>query len=64
MVHCVVCLYWSERIEEARTSPRPDADTAAEAKRLISVLEDHQLNGACARRLPRLLSELRERNAA
>jgi hypothetical protein len=64
MVECVVCLYWMERIEEAEVSPLPDANTVAEAKRLTATLEDHQSCGACARRLPRLLSELRERSAA
>ena len=56
MVDCVVCRYWSERLEETRTHGR--ADSALKQERLLmETLRTHQ-SGACARRSPDLLREL------
>jgi hypothetical protein len=56
MVDCVVCRYWSERMEEARTHGRTDSAFRQE-KRLKVALRTHQF-GACARRFPDLLRDL------
>jgi hypothetical protein len=56
MVDCVVCRYWSERLEEARTHGRTDGVFKQE-RRLRAALRTHQF-GACARRYPDLLKDL------
>jgi hypothetical protein len=56
MVDCVVCRYWSERLEEARTHGRIDSAFKQE-RRLKVALRTHQF-GACARRFPDLLRDL------
>jgi hypothetical protein len=54
MVDCVVCLYWSERLEETRQRPE---NTFTEQARLIAALRRHQC-GACASRFPDFLRDL------
>jgi hypothetical protein len=56
MVDCVVCRYWSERLEETRTHRR-GKNAPEEERRLIVALQTHQ-GGACACRLPDLLKDL------
>src|SRR5580693_9407753 len=56
MSDCVVCRYWSERLEETRTHGRPKR-TVKQERRLMVTLRIHQF-GACARRLPDLLRDL------
>lgn len=51
---CVVCQYWSERLDEAW---RHRENTLTKA-RLQRLLNEHQQCGACARRLPAILTEL------
>jgi hypothetical protein len=54
MVDCVVCRYWSERLEETRTRCK---NTLQEEARLIATLTRHQ-RGSCACRFPDLLRDL------
>jgi hypothetical protein len=54
MVDCVVCRYWSERLDEAKVRNKREAN---EEKRVIAALRTHQ-SGACACRFPRLLKDL------
>jgi hypothetical protein len=56
MVDCVVCRYWSERLEETRTHGRAESALKQE-RRLMVALRTHQF-GACARRFPDLLKDL------
>lgn len=56
MVDCVVCRYWSERLEESRTHGRVKRALKQE-RRLMVALRAHQF-GACARRFPDLLRDL------
>ena len=56
MVDCIVCRYWSERLEEARRH-RHSKGALYEAKRVIAALQMHQ-GGACACRFPDLLKDL------
>ena len=56
MVDCVVCRYWSERLEEARTHGRAEGALKQE-RRLMVALRTHQF-GAYARRFPDLLRDL------
>ena len=56
MVDCVVCRYWSERLEEARTHTR-DERALKQERLLTAALQKHQ-SGACARRFPDLLRDL------
>ena len=56
MVECVVCRYWSERLEETRAHP-PDKSALKLVRRLLVSLRTHQF-GACARRFPDLLKDL------
>ena len=56
MVDCVVCRYWSERLEETRTHGRAESALKQE-RRLMVALRTHQV-GACARRFPDLLRDL------
>jgi hypothetical protein len=58
MVGCVVCQYWSERLEEARTRGRAEGELK-QIRRLMVALRAHQF-GACARRFPDLLRDLVE----
>jgi len=56
LVDCVVCRYWSDRLEETRT--HGGAESALKQERRLTVaLQRHQI-GACARRFPDLLREL------
>jgi len=52
----IVCQYWSERIEEAYHQRQNDL---SETPRLQRLLKEHQKCGACARRLPAILTDLR-----
>lgn len=54
MVDCVVCQYWSERLEGIRAH---GDYTVKEETRLIAELKRHQC-GACACRFPTLLRDL------
>jgi hypothetical protein len=56
MADCVVCQYWSERLEETRTRGRAKRVRKQE-RRLMVALRIHQF-GACARRFPDLLGDL------
>ena len=58
MVDCVVCRYWSERLEETRTHSGAQS-TPKQERRLLLALHRHQI-GACARRFPYLLRDLVE----
>jgi hypothetical protein len=58
IIDCVVCHYWSERLEMARAHPLSTLGAFEEEKRLIAILKGHQSYGACARRLPHLLDTL------
>ncbi len=58
IIDCVVCHYWSERLEMTRAHPLSTLGAFEEEKRLIAVLKGHQSYGACARRLPHLLDIL------
>ena len=55
-LECVVCQYWSERIEEAWRQPQ---DALTKAHRVQGLLKEHQKRGACARRLPAILTDLK-----
>src|SRR4051794_23974847 len=57
-IDCIVCHYWSERLETTRAHPLSTLGAFEEEKRLIAVLKGHQSYGACARRLPHLLDIL------
>jgi hypothetical protein len=56
VINCVVCRYWSERLEEARKY-RHSKGVPDEEKRVIAILQMHQ-GGACACRFPDLLKDL------
>ncbi len=56
MVDCVVCRYWSERLEETRTH-RGGKSALKTERRLMTALRTHQF-GACACRFPDLLRDL------
>ena len=56
MVDCIVCRYWSERLEEARARRRSKG-TRKEENCLVAALRTHQ-RGACASRFPDLLKDL------
>ena len=56
MVDCIVCRYWSERLEGARRNRRSKR-APNEEKRAIAALRTHQC-GACACRFPGLLKDL------
>ncbi len=55
-LECVVCQYSSERIEEAW---RQRHNALTQAHRLQRLLKEHQKRGACARRLPAILTDLK-----
>lgn len=55
-LECIVCQYWSERIEEAW---RQRENALTNAPRLQRLLKEHQKAGACARRLPAILTDLK-----
>ena len=55
-LECIVCQYWSERIEEAWRQRQNDL---TEAPRLQLLLKEHQKWGACARRMPAILTDLK-----
>ena len=55
-LECIVCQYWSERIEETW---RQRQNALAKAARLQRLLKEHQKCGACARRLPAILTDLK-----
>ena len=56
MVDCMVCRYWSERLEETRTLGRAKR-ARKQQRRLMVTLRTHQI-GACARSFPDLLRDL------
>jgi|SRR5579859_797329 len=55
-LECIVCQYWSERIEEAW---RQRQSALTQSLRLQRLLKEHQERGACARRLPAILTDLK-----
>jgi hypothetical protein len=59
MINCVVCRYWSERLEQAR-SLRHGKRMHEREKRVFAALRAHQ-RGACACRFPDLLKDLVKR---
>ena len=60
MIDCVVCQYWSERLYYAKLHSSSGIVSGAEVRRLALCLNDHQAEGACAQRLPALLTDLIE----
>ena len=56
MADCVVCQYWSERLEETRTHRRGKSALKQERRLMVS-LRTHQF-GACACKFPGLLADL------
>ena len=54
LIDCSVCLYWSERLDAIRTSSQFPSEAIGEEKRLLAILREHQVEGACLRRLPYL----------
>jgi hypothetical protein len=58
MVDCVVCRYWSKRLEETRAHKGAESALKQE-RRLVVALQRHQI-GACARIFPDLLPDLVE----
>lgn len=54
-LECVVCQYWSDRVDEAW---RQRQDDLAKAQ-LQRLLKEHQKRGACARRLPEIFTDLK-----
>ena len=61
MINCVVCRYWSERLEQAR-SHRNSKRMHEREKRVFAALRAHQ-RGACACRFPGLLEDLVRRES-
>ena len=59
MIDCIVCQYWSERLYHANHSSSGTV-SGSEVRRLALCLNDHQAKGACAQRLPALLTDLSE----
>ena len=55
-LECIVCHYWSERIEDAW---RQRQNPLTKVRRLQRLLKEHQKRGACARRLPAILTDLK-----
>ncbi len=60
MIDCIVCQYWSERLYYAKPHSSSGIVSGAEVRRLALCLNDHQAEGACAQRLPALLTDLIE----
>jgi hypothetical protein len=63
IIDCSVCLYWSERLYAIRTSSPSPWEPIGEERRLLAILREHQVEGACVRRLPyltELATELEE----
>ena len=60
MIDCIVCQYWSERLYHAKLHSSSGIVSGAEVRRLALCLNDHQAKGACAQRLPALLTDLIE----
>jgi hypothetical protein len=58
MIDCIVCQYWSERLYYAKLHSSSGIVSGAEVRRLALCLNDHQAEGACAQRLPALLTDL------
>jgi hypothetical protein len=54
IIDCSVCLYWSERLEAIRTYSASPSEAVGGEKRLLAILRQHQVEGACVRRLPYL----------
>jgi hypothetical protein len=54
IVDCLVCLYWSERIEASRACSLFPSEAVGEEQRLLAILREHQIEGACVRRVPYL----------
>ena len=60
MIDCIVCQYWSERLYSAKLHSSSGIVSGAEVRQLALCLNDHQAEGACAQRLPALLTDLIE----
>jgi hypothetical protein len=60
MIDCIVCQYWSERLYYAKLHSSSGIVSGAEVRRVALCLNDHQAEGACAQRLPALLTDLIE----
>jgi hypothetical protein len=60
MIDCIVCQYWSERLYHAKLHSSSGTVSGSEVRRLALCLNDHQAKGACAQRLPALLTDLIE----
>jgi hypothetical protein len=60
IIDCPVCLYWSERLETIRTYALSYSEAIEEEKRLLAIIKQHQVEGACVRRLPYLMELLAE----
>jgi len=60
MIDCIVCQYWSERLYYVKLHSSLGIVSGAEVRRLALCLNDHQAEGACAQRLPELLTDLIE----
>jgi hypothetical protein len=56
MIDCVICQYWSERLEETRMHVH-GTNASEEEKRLLAAFTSHQF-GACACKFPDLLRDL------
>jgi len=59
MINCVVCRYWSERLEQAKSHRHGKRMNESE-KHVFAALRAHQ-RGACACRFPDLLKHLVKR---
>jgi len=60
MIDCIVCQYWSERLYHAKLHSSSGTVSGSEVRRLALCLNDHHAKGACAQRLPALLTDLIE----
>jgi hypothetical protein len=60
MIDCIVCQYWSERLYSAKLYSSSGIVSSVEVRQLALCLNDHQAKGACAQRLPALLTDLIE----
>ena len=60
MIDCIVCQYWSERLYHAKLHSSSGTVLGSEVRRLALCLNDHKAEGACAQRLPALLTDLIE----
>ena len=58
MIDCIVCQYWSERLENMRIRSELVGLTQVDIRCVRAALRDHQVHGACALRYPSLLPDL------